>query len=100
MDVFSSGHGSWNTAGLEMVGNVILFVGICFITKFWFLYRIIASIKEKLPKVDADVGVNGNDVDRNDASLDGQTSDSETGEEGQQKKKLKKEKVGFRDRKV
>lgn len=66
-------------------------------------FRIIASIKEKLPKVDADVGVNnGNDVDRNDSSLDEQLSDSddENTEEGQQKKKHKKEKIGFRDRKV
>lgn len=68
---------------------------------FFSFHRIIASVKEYLPKVDADVGVNSNDVDRNDSSLDEQVSDSdENGEEGQQKKKHKKEKIGFRDRKV
>uniref|UniRef100_A0A336LVV2 CSON002669 protein n=1 Tax=Culicoides sonorensis TaxID=179676 RepID=A0A336LVV2_CULSO len=57
-----------------------------------------------IPKVDADAGYQNNDLHRSESDLDENSKDvdSENNEEGegQQKKKGKKEKVGFRDRKI
>ncbi|XP_063700396.1 calcium uptake protein 1 homolog, mitochondrial isoform X2 [Culicoides brevitarsis] len=59
-----------------------------------------AWFKEKFPKVDADSGVKS-DVAHNETNTEvAEEEESDVDEEGQTKKKSKKEKVGFRDRKI
>lgn len=67
-----------------------------------FLYFSI--IEYFTPKVDADAGVKSKhentDISQSNSEVDDNSESESELEDGQPKKKLRKEKVGFRDRKV